>query len=286
LGLLRIAFPLGLPILASTHSPGEGGALNPTGLFERWQEAQAHWDDDEFLSSLHRLMRLRYARLNDRVARVLESAFAGRIKPLLVYLGCGRGDYWGFLSTRAAAKGWSYLGVEPSAEQLAHRERRDYTLGLIQAAAENPPLCDMCADAVLMKEMLDHCWDPPTVFRETHRLLKPGGVLLVTLTNDRSWFKRFMPGVNRRLKQKQKDHFHFLGPQDLERLALEARFDTVSVDTYNHLKLPRFLEKATDLFGAEAQNALLAATDSFGRRIGPLSGGGMMLAARRPLEQK
>jgi hypothetical protein len=90
--------------LASAHSPGEGDALNPTGLFERWQEAQAHWDDDEFLSSLHRLMRLRYARLNDRVARSLESAFAGRFKPLLVDLGCGRGDYWGFLSSRAVTK--------------------------------------------------------------------------------------------------------------------------------------------------------------------------------------
>lgn len=258
--------------------------MNPPGIYDRWQEAQAHWDDDEFLASLHRLMRMRYARLNDRVAAFLASTSVGRSKPLLVDLGCGRGDFWGILSARGDAKAWTYLGVEPSAEQLVHRERRDYSLGLIQAAAEKPPLCDMCADAVLMKEMLDHCWDPSAVFREARRLLKPGGVMVVTLTNDRSWFKRLMPGVNRRLKKTQTDHFHFFGPSDLERLAREARFDSISVDTYNHLKLPRFLEKATDLIGAQGQNALLAATDGWGRRFCPTSGGGMMLTARRPLE--
>jgi SAM-dependent methyltransferase len=279
---LRLSFHLGLALLAFARSPRESVSLIPPAAYDRWKDAQAHWDDDEFLASLHRLMRIRYARLNDRVADFLETELKDRSKPLLLDLGCGRGDFRGHLAKRDRTAGWSYLGVEPSSEQLAHREKGDYSIGLIQAAAEKPPLCDMCVDAVLMKEMLDHCWDPAAVFREAYRMLKPGGVLVATVTNDRSWFKRLMPGVNRRLKQNQKDHFHFFGPQDLERLVRDARFDSVSVETYNHLKLPRFLEKATDCLRAEGQNVLLAATDSLGRLFGPGSGGGMMLTARRP----
>ena len=255
-----------------------------TELFSRWKEGQSHWDDDEFLASLHSLMRLRYKRLNKRVAKILTEAFGSLRNPRLLDIGCGRGDFGAFLESLGLGAGWTYFGLEPSAEQLAHRVSCGLPRHLVQGAAERLPFVDMSMDGVLLKEMLDHCWDPGAVFRECYRVLKPGGFLVVTLTNDRSWFKRLLPGVNRRLKSTQHDHLHFFGPDELAQAVSVARFDTPQLQTYNHLKLPRFLEKATAFLGPLGQDALLEAGDALGRVLAPDSGGGMLLKARRPLE--
>src|SRR5262245_41899340 len=122
-------------------------------------------------------------------------------------------------------------------------------MGFVRATAEQVPAPDMTAQGVLVKEALDHCYDPAKVFSEAKRLLKPGGVLVVTITNDKSYFKRLLPFINQARKAKQTDHLSFFGPGDLKKLADEALFDRVSVETYNYLKLPRVLEAALSLLG-------------------------------------
>ena len=133
--------------------------------------------------------------------------------------------------------------------------------------------------SVLVKEALDHCYDPLQVFREAKRLLKPGGVLVVTLTNDRSYFKRLLPWVNQAHKAKQTDHLFFWGPSDLQKLAEEALFDSVTVETYNYLKLPGILERLIGLLGPGVSGRLLEATDAVGQALLPGLGGGMILRA-------
>lgn len=249
-------------------------------LFDQWMAQQSHWDDDEFLGTLSRLQVLRYKRLNERVSRALEEAAReGWASPRLVDAGCGHADFRSYLPSV-----WRYVGVDPSPEQLAHALQADPKARLIQGAAECLPLRAASCEAVLLKEVLDHSFDPSAVFQEAARVLKPGGLLVVTLTNDRSWFKRLLPGINRRLKEKQKDHFHFFGPADLARLAGTERFDRVRVQTYNHLKLPGFFEGFLGFFGDGFQRFLLATTDAVGRGILPGLGGGMMLTARKNLE--
>lgn len=51
----------------------------------------------------------------------------------------------------------------------------------IQADAGQLPLCGRCADAVICSEVLEHVPDPRPVISEAHRVLKPGGMLLVTV---------------------------------------------------------------------------------------------------------
>jgi SAM-dependent methyltransferase/uncharacterized protein YbaR (Trm112 family) len=255
--------------------------MTQEGFFECWSKQQAHWDDEEFLGSISKLQLLRYRLLNERVTTFLGriATRAGWAKPLLVDLGCGHADFSDFIPSV-----WRYLGLDPSPEQLAHRSDLRHEVILVQGAAECPPLRDGCAQAVLLKEVLDHAWDPTRVFREARRVLASGGYLVVTVTNDKSWFKRLLPGVNKALKEKQNDHFHFFGPSDLEWLAQEARFDSIHVETYNLLKLPGFLERATGWFGSRFQRFLLGATDALGRLLFPRWGGGMMLTARKPSE--
>jgi ubiquinone/menaquinone biosynthesis C-methylase UbiE len=154
-------------------------------------------------------------------------------------------------------------------------------LGFIQATAENLPLQDMLAQGLLIKEALDHCYDPPKVFAEAKRLLKPGGILVVTVTNDGSYFKKLLPFVNRSLKAVQSDHLFFFTPADLMKLAREAGFDRVSVETYNYLKLPRFFERALGHLGQALNRGLLNFTDQMGKTLLPGLGGGIILVAKK-----
>lgn len=253
--------------------------------YPKWKSLQAHWDDDEFLKSLTPLMKLRYRRLDEKVEAILDEAYhvsgAFKGRPLLLDIGAGRGEFALFLEGRGRARVWNYLGFEPSSEQLKQRDIRDFGMGFVQAVAEQIPVQDMAAHGILVKEAIDHCYDPARVFAEAKRLLKPGGVLVVTVTNDKSYFKRLLPFVNRSRKARQTDHLSFFGPGELKKLAQEALFDSVSVETYNYLKLPGVLERFLGFFGTAANRALLNATDAIGKALLPGMGGGIILKATR-----
>ncbi len=240
---------------------------------------QSHWDDDDFLKSLTPLMKLRYRRLDEKVEAILEENFkeSGASQPFLADLGAGRGEFALFLKNRGRA--WNYLGVEPSAEQLKQRDIPTFGLGFIQGLAEQVPLPDMSVHGIVVKEVIDHCFDPSKVLTEAKRLLKPGGVLVVSVTNDQSYFKRLFPFVNAAHKAKQTDHLFFFGPEELEKLAVEAQFDRVEVQTYNYLKLPRIFERILTLLGDSMSRNLLAFTDSIGKSFLPGMGGGILLKA-------
>ncbi len=254
--------------------------------YPKWKSLQAHWDDDEFLKSLTSLMKLRYRRLDEKVELILEKGFRGsgafQGRPLLLDIGAGRGEFASFLQSRGRA--WNYLGFEPSSEQLKQRDIGGFGLGFVQAVAEQIPVQDMAAHGIVIKEAIDHCYDPAKVLAEAKRLLKPGGVLVVTVTNDKSYFKRLLPFVNLSRKARQTDHLSFFGPGDLKKLAQEALFDSVSVETYNYLKLPGVLERFLGFFGTAANRALLNATDAIGKALLPGMGGGIILTAKiRPI---
>ena len=251
--------------------------------YQKWKSLQSHWDDDDFLKSLTPLMKLRYRRLDEKVEAILDEnfhqtgAFQGR--PLVLDIGAGRGEFAHFLQTRGRSRVWNYLGLEPSAEQLKQRDIQDFGMGFAQAMAEQIPLQDMIAHGVVMKEAIDHCYDPAKVFAEAKRLLKPGGVLVVTVTNDKSYFKRLFPFINRARKSRQTDHLFFFGPSDLQKLAQEAKFDSVSVETYNYLKLPRLLEQVLGFLGSPLNRVVLNFADVIGKAILPGLGGGIILTA-------
>lgn len=272
--------PLEFSFLLTPIINKEDSLENPQ--YQKWKSLQSHWDDDEFLKSLTPLMKLRYLRLDEKVEAIFRETFQAKQRPFLVDVGCGRGEFALFLKNKwGGQEPWVYLGLEPSKEQLGQRDIPTLGLGFAQATAEQVPLTDMVAHGVLVKEAIDHCYDPAKVFREAKRLLKPGGVLVVTVTNDKSYFKKLFPSINRAHKSKQTDHLFFFGPKELKRLAQEAQFDRVSAETYNYLKLPRFLEKALGLLGPSFDRVLLNVTDAIGKVLLPSLGGGIILIASK-----
>ena len=80
-------------------------------------------------------------------------------------------------------------------------------------------------DAALLIGVLDRLAEPYKAARQLHRVLRPGGVLLVTAANDCYWRRRLdrvLPGEDRRASS--------YSPGTLRRLLLEAGFNLVGVE--------------------------------------------------------
>jgi len=84
---------------------------------------------------------------------------------LLVDVGCGNSPYGQLL------EGWRRVAVNIDATDAAPDVIGD---GLCL------PFRDACADAVLCTQVVEHVKDPFQLFREISRILKPGGILILS----------------------------------------------------------------------------------------------------------
>lgn len=114
------------------------------------------------------------------IENVLNSRFA-RKRLRLADIGCGRGFYFPLY----AELGASVFGVEPDPVPLRLAKQRGRVTGafVVSAPADKLPFAEASFDAVVMSEILEHLPEPVQALREAHRILKPGGLLLVTVPN-------------------------------------------------------------------------------------------------------
>jgi SAM-dependent methyltransferase len=73
------------------------------------------------------------------------------------------------------------IGVEPDPVQVREAQRRYPWLEVLQGDAAALPLGDATVDAVTMLDVLEHIPDAGEVLAETHRVLRPGGVLILSV---------------------------------------------------------------------------------------------------------
>ncbi len=98
----------------------------------------------------------------------------------LLEVGCGTGR----VLAAYARLGWEVTGVEPHAAAEFARDAGLDVRGTDLRAAEFP---SAAFDAVVMNHVLEHVEDPSGTLREVNRVLKPGGLLLVSVPNSDSW---------------------------------------------------------------------------------------------------
>ncbi len=91
--------------------------------------------------------------------------------------GCGLGLYM----DRFRALGAQVHGVDIDRERVA----RAQSLGLNVAvgSAERLPFADACVDVVWSHEVLEHLHDDAAAVREAHRVLRPGGYMVIYAPN-------------------------------------------------------------------------------------------------------
>lgn len=148
------------------------------------------------------------ARLCELIQRELGDVRLGR-KLDILDVGGGSGRLFDLLkdSTR------SYLNVDPSDVEpdvaaLARLEHPAYRW--VRCSAEVLPLEDECVDVAIAKSSLDHIPDYRRALAEIRRVLRGGGVLIVTINNRGSWWKTLLAGtrwLDRRQERIAEDHY-------------------------------------------------------------------------------
>lgn len=123
-------------------------------------------------------------------ASVLRERIGGVRRPVIVDLGCGPGDHT--VGLRPHLPDAFLVGIDWA--QRAMLAAADVGLPGVRADLDpaSLPFADESLDAVLLCEVIEHLVDPDTVTAEAFRVLKPGGVFLVTTPNLAAWFNRLL----------------------------------------------------------------------------------------------
>jgi SAM-dependent methyltransferase len=192
-----------------------------------------------------------------------------------------------------------YAGIDPSWEMLRAASAPDSQIGalgrylLVRAIAERLPFSALSFDLVFIKSALDHCADARSALAEAHRVLRPGGFVLITLQNFGSWQRRVlatvMPGTYER--HRRRDHHTSPFTPRLLREQLEATgFEVEAFSEMGYAQVSRYrLGILEDLLflGAELADGRrglvngVARFDSLLSRLAPGLGAAMFCWARR-----
>jgi len=113
-----------------------------------------------------------------RVLKRLERLAQGR---RLLDVGC---SYGAFLEL-ARKRGWEVTGVDLSSKATAYATGQR-GLRVLTGTLEHARFPDGMFSAVTLWDVIEHLDDPPAMLREIHRILAPGGLVVVFTINQRS----------------------------------------------------------------------------------------------------
>lgn len=116
----------------------------------------------------------------------LASMYLNDLKPgRLLEVGCGSGKFL----NQMRSKGWLVEGVDLDSQAI-EAARANYGVNVYNGRIEEMNYPSDSFDAVTMNHVIEHVHDPIALLRECHRILKPGGYLVIVTPNFNSWGHR------------------------------------------------------------------------------------------------
>jgi len=151
--------------------------LNPRPTREAIHE---HYEDeyDQFIvaGQENRLRQLDHDYGQRKRLRLLKRHIAGG---RLIDVGCGG---CAFLLSASRSGDWDVLGIEPSAA-TAEACRSLLGLSVMTSSWEGADVPAESADVITLWEVLEHLHDPLATIRKCYRVLRPGGLLVISTPN-------------------------------------------------------------------------------------------------------
>lgn len=202
------------------------------------EAAERLYDDDAYLEAPYFDV-LKVGASRDQQPYLVYGRVLGRLTAMagggrLLDVGC---SYGAFLEM-AAEQGWEPLGVELSSKGCEYaRQRRG--LDVFHGTLEAARLPAGSVQAVTLWDVIEHLARPVETLREAHRVLAPGGALMLFTINQRSLINRVGDLLYRasagRLRKPlillyDIHHNYFFDPQTIGALLDRAGFELVEID--------------------------------------------------------
>jgi SAM-dependent methyltransferase len=125
-----------------------------------------------------------------RQARMLAAALGPAAGTPRTVLDIGCGDGTAAATAAPLLSGHRLVGVDWSQDALTRaRDRLSYTVRG-ELTGGGLPFRSASADAVLFSEVVEHLVDPDAALDEIHRVLRPGGHLMLSTPNLAAWYNR------------------------------------------------------------------------------------------------
>ncbi len=160
--------------------------------------------------------------------------------------GCGMGFY---LRAMGRLRSLRLTGLDSDRERLRWAEREGVPAELVEGDAEQLPFDDDSFDKVLMSEVLEHLADDERALREVHRVLRPGGILALSVPHGRYPFwwdpiNSVWSGLGGRpirsgpLVGIWTNHRRLYEPEPLAELVRAVSFEIEALEESTHYALP------------------------------------------------
>ena len=196
-------------------------------------------------------------KLDNLLRNEADMAYRRRAQRLLDYLelnegqwvldgGCGMGVY---LMLMGQLRELNLVGLDTWFERLQWAKQEKVPASLMQAGLYQTPFADQCFDSVLLSEVLEHIPHEPLALAEVHRVLKPGGVLAISVPHANyplAWdpINKIWTGLGGSpfrsgpLVGLWSNHERLYWPEDLARLVREAGFEVEKIEEATHYSFP------------------------------------------------
>jgi 2-polyprenyl-3-methyl-5-hydroxy-6-metoxy-1,4-benzoquinol methylase len=156
-------------------------------------------------------------------------------------VGCAGGAF----VKAAVDAGFSAIGIEPSS-WMCEYGRTEYGLDLRQGILEDFTFADQSFDIITLWDVLEHVYTPVEVLRECHRLLKPGGLLIVNYPDYASLARKVLGW---KWPFFLSCHLFYFTPSSITKLLTKCGLEVVEVRTFfQTLEFGYVLERATPYF--------------------------------------
>jgi len=144
-----------------------------------------------------------------------------RSSPRGFELGCAAGAYLGQLR----ARGWQVCGVEPGERPAA--AARAAGLDVATGTLDSQPQPEQSFDFAASWMVIEHVPDPRATLTQMFQLLRPGGVLAISVPNAGCWEPRFFGSAWDAWDLPR--HLHHFSPTSIRRLLTECGFTHVQI---------------------------------------------------------
>ena len=130
--------------------------------------------------------------------------------------GCG----WGFFLAAAKERAWQAHGLEPLPGHAVYA-RAKFGLDVLTDTLRDDSFGAESLDAVTAFQVFEHIPDPAGDVQRLHRLLKPGGLILIEVPNIATWGVSILKDRHRHFVQ---DHLNFFSAETLSDLLTRNGF--------------------------------------------------------------